>query len=1580
MSTAPKRRPWMLPRFPRGLVIGLIVLGLVGWAAVASALRPREFTVSIRAEAIPADELRVVARLLRDTDAAHDWIPEEAGPAALDILVKHIRENPTAAKWVDLRRAGAEPALGLLNAAVEVLDQRLPTPPSVLRFRSDDDVKAAIRAVLIEGAQARRDAAVNRLLASPEFEAAVAPAVSPPCPPPPTGFRKWVCAAFGTPVDDRDRWAAAVLKAIRSDRRRIEEMHTRYEFATRITEAELARSGSQILTATLAAYPSPANRAVAWRDGTATVDVDIELRSAGAGDNPGVIRATGVRLLGLPIETGDQGEPKLGWPPASGVVDEAKFVTFIRGSGYPDGLTARAVRVPVGGSGERPTVRVTVRGTHDAFPDWASEASVVVWDGGLMPGAVVDAGRGAMKSLREYVAKATTVRGIPAAFRELESGLYSVRLSGRAVPDAALRLAIGTDGRLTWTGPDTLADAEKITDWLVKQNPALARHRAALRLEQVGISEKGEFTGRLVLPPAPDGKTTAPVEFAGANGAPPAIELPPAWTPPPGQEAVPAVPAPPVSIGDAMRAELSSKFEKVAPLAEVIPAGGQWVIGLRLGEWPVLRLGPVSPANEAEARAAIAKLLTPESVRAAAAAQWGNKPVTHPTYGPVTAAVKDWNPDTGKVEVSVETALWEKDRGKEFPLKWIEAGAIERGVWKLIEGYAADKAEEQLRPLLAKLGAAAGEAFGGTFEFAPDTEPGRRWVSLSPPAARLKATVRLPLGKPDQNLAGEVLKVELKGVKIDRDGLHFPEDMTFSYEGLTFVTPLCAISDPRVGFRRAPDGLHVELGIKVTPHLLAGLTRNTPPSRLSRAYGVPITGGFRADNPWIHVLYCDMAASARLRDPQFSLKGKVRAFQRFDLANADLKWTLPGGTGPDSSGSLVGRMSAGTVGVASDIPVKMSGQLNVDRRGVFVGGELHLTRFASGFATFRYTTAPKDRSLADGDPQGEIAVEARANVSAAGMRFDVDLAGWSDTRFKNYNLRGEVSTVVTFVVSRKIGVVVTVTPEGVRVTTIWEAAGRQQAVTVTAPSVDEINWDEVRNKVAARDREANGGRGPADVKANETYLRPPPPKVTAPPSPTKPPVPTYDAVAGGGGSGGGYDTVADLVALDELVDADDPPQISFKYFRDWDVAERARKGEGIVLGAFFDGLILDKSALGLGHVRQVRKYLYDANQTPRGFVPKDHAKTCQYVMWPYRGPDPRTNTERVLSGKLLVTDHGTKRLLFVDANDRDVRRRADGTATFDLTDLSSRFAGVKPFYAADVPMGDKAAMHTAVFHQWVARQYAELMVWGYALTKSPTAAAGGYAFDFTGGAAPKGLPPLARGDHTAFVWRVDTDTTPSSRVAYLHGPTVAASARTSSLFARLARLPKPSDPNAWVWVVAASADRVALFEQPTAGGGGTLKLDPAGTPVPIAGRDPSEILTTAGRAAELAWRLRVGPKDLRGVYTGPRGLALEVSTGMWFVPTSAAVPRAAGASVAVFVAWDKFDEWKSATVAHLPPKWQSATDRAAARATPAEVARVALRDWEADRAAGDPDALRWGADPLGLLFGIGQEEGVTGAK
>ena len=1576
MNTVPQRRPWLLPRFPRGLVVGLILLGLVGWAAVAAALRPREFTVTLRPEAIPAEELRVVAKLLRDTDEAHNWVPEEAGKESLEILLRHVRANPTATRWADLRRSGPEPALGLLNAAVDVLEQRLPTPPSAFRSRPDDEATAVLRAALLEGGQARREAAVNRLLASPEFEAAVATAVSPPCPPPPTGFRKWVCAALGTPIDDRERWAAGVLKAIRSDRGRIEEMHARYEFATRLTEAELARSGSYALTATRAAYPSPANRAVAWRDGGATVDMDAELRTTGEGDTPGVIRVTGVRLLGLPIETGSRSEPRVGWPPATGVVDEEKFATFLRGSGYPEGLTARAVRVSVGGSAARPTIRVTVRGTHDAFPDWAGESSVVVWDGGPLPSEVVNAGRAALTSLRAHVAKATAVRGVPAAVRELESGLYAVRLGGPAVPDATLRLAVGPDGRLTWTGPDTLADAERITDWLVKQNPDLGRHRAALRLEQVGIAESGAFTGRLVLPPAPDGKTTPPVEFAAGKGESPVVELPAGLAPTPGQPVVSPAAAPPASIGDALRAELKSQFPNVSPLAEVIPAGGQWVIGLRLGEWPVLRLGPVAPTNAAEVSAAVGKLLTAESVRAAAGEQWGNKPVNHPTYGAVTAAVKDWDPDTGKVAVSVETALWEKDRGKEFPLKWTESGSFERGVWKLIEGFAADQAEAQLRPLLGKLGAAAGEAFGGTFEFSPESEPGRRWVTLSPPSARLKARVRLPFNRTQANPTGELLAVDLKGVTIDRDGLHFPEDMTFEYLGKTFVTPLCAMSDPRLGFRRVGGNLHLELGIKVTPHLLAGLGPNASAERLRRAYGVSVAGGLRLDNPWLHVLYCDISVSARLREPQFTFNGKVRVLERFDAANAELKWTLPGGSGPDRGGSLVGKMSAGTVGTAAKIPVKMSGQMNIDSRGVFLGTELHLSRFASGHASLRYSAAPKDGSLADGDPKGEIAVEARANVSAAGMGFNVDLTGWSDTRFEKYYLRGEVSTTVTFVASRKIGVVVTVTPEGgVRVTTIWEAAGKQQQVTVTAPSFDEVNWDDVRNKVAARDREATGGNGPPGVKPNETYLRPPAPPVPETPSPAKPPKPAIETVTGGGGGGSGYDTVADLIALDELVEAENPDKISFKYFRDWKLAEQARKGEGIAFGALFDGLIIDKSALGLGHVKQVRKYLYDVNSQPRGFVTKADARTCQYVMWPYREKD------RVLSGKLLITDHATKRLLFVDAKEIEVRKRADGTPTFDLTDLTYRFSGVKPFFAGDVPRGDKEAMNKAVFHQWVARQYAELLVWGYSLTKTPAATAGGYTFEFTGRATPKGLPPLVRGDHVAFVWRVDTDTTPTSRVVYLHGPTVPASARTSSLYSRLARLPDPSEPEAWVWLVAADGGRVALFEQPTAGGGGNLRLDPTGTPVPIsADGNPSAALTTAGKAAEVAWRLGVGPRELRGVFTGPRGLALEVSTGLWFVPTEKAVARRPGASGAVFVAWDKFEEWKSPTAAHLPAKWQSSAERAVLRTKPGEVVRTALRDWEADREAGDPDALRWGADPLGLLFGLGEEQGVTGGK
>lgn len=1574
----------------RVIVGAALVVAAAGAVAVWITLQPRQFSVTLTPEAIPADELGRVVALLHEADRLEKkWTSEEASDANLDLLVKHLRANPQARRWHELRRSGSEPQIGLLNGALSMLAEQLPhRPPAELAGLPDELLRDQLRLALMEAGRSAHQEAVRRLLQSPEFERSVGPAVSPPCPPPPSAWRKWVYDLYHRPIDDRDRWAAAVLAAVQAHRSRIEELHRLYESVTRFSEAVLARAGGHELIVNRLRYDDPVKRPVVWRNGTAAVDVGVMLRTPDREKEQAIVRDVGIRLLELPLAMGPDGQPRPGWPPVTAAAGDEPFQAYLRGSGFPGGLRVDAVRIEAAGSPGRPTLRATFRVQSDDFPGWSAEQSVTVWDDGPALAQVAEAARAILDSLRRHVASVEQMFGVTVRVRPADQDSFRVRLTDPKLPEVELGLAIDPDGRPLWLGPVTLADLERVTDWLVAQNPQLAPYRTVLRVEGVELDRTGKLTGRLVLSPASTSDAPAPepvrIPWQSWGDRPLQVPLPPGAPPPPQ-----VAPEPPrdLDIAAVMRDEIRTRFPQIADRTEVARIGDAWVIGLRIADWPVLRLGPVSPTTEEEVRRAVAELLSAESVKAAARTQWqgDGRGINHPVFGLVRPTITRWAPQDGEVEIQCQAPLWDEHNRKAQPEKqlfliWPDVHRLVDGAWRRLEDEAVRQAEKSVREMLPRINVAASLVFGGPVLLEPDPdETTGRFVRLSSPSVRLKGRVLIPLRvSPGDGQRGGLpgsrgmLEIEVKGITLSFSSLEVPEDVQVVYHR-TFVTPLAfALSDPRLGLRRTPEGYHVYLGVKITPALLAGVPVGPA---ASLAYGLGSIANLRLDNPWLHLFYLDIEGSARLNAPEFRLQGRVLLLER-EAAYADLSLTLPGG---DTPPRLAGKIRVGSNNVIAGLPLRLEGNLNIDGGGIDIDGRLDLLSVVRAAAGFRFGEGDKSRSLDGSNPPPEIAI--RSHLTAFGVR--VDLAGWSRLDFSDYYLHGEVTTEVNFLIgSRTMGIRATVTKnEGVQINTIWEVGGRQVQESFSASSLDQIDWEKLKERIREADRRAHANP-PPEPQEHEPYLRPQPRPKAPDSEPTRfldedKPLPT-----GGDVGGPVYDRVVDLIPLDEPINDPMPPWIAFKYFRDQQAALQARRGEGV--RNLLDGLSLEKNELGLDHVGRVRGYKVDGKGYPIGFEDRDDAYKCSYALWPEVATDPETGKTRCVRGKILITDHVKRRVLFIVADDVVVRTK-DGRKTYDLIDLTPRFRDIKPLYDSDMIAEDQH--DRLIFNQRMIRRYADLYTRGFEPTTLPRPVADGYSFQFTA----KGDSSLS-GEHEAFVWYEGRGLGMLIRRLYVYSPGVPAKLRTEPFYEQLKEQLKKLGDDSLHWLVAyapGEKPRVALVGRDDRSEAPVLRFKlkdkDGGIPLVPADAPWGRQLEAARLAAELVWRLAIPEAELKGVYFGPRGLALATSTRLWVVPAPEVNARPAGGSGIWFVTWDRLKNWPSPTAAHLPPEWNSSERRAAWVKDPEPLVQAALSDWEAKRIGRVPgvapdvarrlrdQANRWAADPLGLLIGLGEE-------
>lgn len=1038
-SPRPRRGTSLVVRVALGVVLLSAIVAFA--AAFRSALDEPVYTFSCDGLTDPA-EVRKLLRFADDGERLRRWTPDTASDAAVEALGEHLRGG-RAERWADLYRSGTAPGLATLNGAVALLAARLPDAELPrLRELPPDRLRARVRVELDAAVAGQRAEAVRERLRAPDLEPLLARLGDKPYPQEPSSWRRWVCCAWGRPVRDRERWTEALLNAIAAARPELTRVVERYERVARLDEVPLAATGRPGLLLRRLSYAEPTLHALRWERERTTADWAVWHRAAGAAGS-WIERDTGVRLHGVPFTVGD--EPRPAWPPPTALAADAEFLAFLHALGFPAALTVRADEVHGEGAAENPTLVVDITARSADFRDWR-------WRGRLRLGddlgsAVVEMGRQALAGLRDHVPHATAYRGLPARFEPVgkDSETLTARLEVASAPALRLRCRLN-EGSLSWLGPDNLRDEAALAAWLAARHKELAPftgHLVLGRVEPLGTALEGTLTV--------SSGTAPPVAWRLGMDGEPTFQIPEGWS-----DAVRRVggltatkPERAEEFRDALEEQLRQRYPLLARHAEVVASAvGLCFVGVRIDDWPLLRLGPARADEPAGARAALGRLLAEDSVRRAAAAQWDA--VRHARYGPVRPDISGWSADDAHATIHCVAPLW-PEAGADLAVAWNEK------TWLNLDGWQRDTVDipKQIAKardaLLEKVNQYLGKSIGPSdylLTVEPDTTDGPfAWLSLKPFSIKLRARLRV---KPFD------LVVVMGGARLDCGGLHMPDDYHLTLER-TLPTPYCALSDPtlRVHLKRQSLALGCKVTPPVLPILAAGKGVRPTAEQVRKVYGLPkALPLLRLDNPWLHLIYLRGEFGGQLREHQLHAQADLRLLEFVDAAHGSAV-LIPG------EYRLEARLRAGTpLNSRVGLPVSLDGEALFTPAVSRLQGKVRLTGLGAADATFRILTQESPARLRL-DVGAEVPVLGRAH-----------LLGESDLAFTTYRLRGEGRLTAAWLRGEELHYVIEVRDGRTIVDFRREKAGKAATVRVEAPDPAALDEAIVRERLQRLTEEA----------------------------------------------------------------------------------------------------------------------------------------------------------------------------------------------------------------------------------------------------------------------------------------------------------------------------------------------------------------------------------------------------------------------------------------------------------------------------------------------------------------------------
>ncbi|MCX7664703.1 MAG: hypothetical protein N2112_04075 [Gemmataceae bacterium] len=428
-------------------------------------------------------------------------------------------------------------------------------------------------------------------------------------------------------------------------------------------------------------------------------------------------------------------------------------------------------------------------------------------------------------------------------------------------------------------------------------------------------------------------------------------------------------------------------------------SAGLWVsVGLKIYDYPEFTVGPRLLSGDMSPEEFARDLMSTPSLKKASRSGWAKRrDWTHPRFGRVRPEIKEIDISGSKISILCKPISFEIDNAPSH----LDEIYFENRQWLRPRWAKQPKTSKEFFTQLALSELKRyNELFNlfrcGLATLSIDEEslqPGES-LSFQPPLIPFKLTLILPLSG---------LQIDMRGIRYDQDGLHFPDKLRFSYLGSIYFPQIC-LSDPviQLDFLKERPGLSI--AGKFTPPIsgvnIKGGKRPAPINSQLNANGSlgPIPE-LRLDNPWLHAIFLQLEFSIHLdvleQDLELQTQGRLRALKKIDVAQVRLA-CRPKQLYFEGEAEALGRIPG-----FDRIPARLSGNVELDgKSGKF---QMHADAELFGVNCLHLLI---QNDFRNGNHPDNYRLVGHRKFPLHGTT--LTLEGVSSTDFKRYELTGEI--------------------------------------------------------------------------------------------------------------------------------------------------------------------------------------------------------------------------------------------------------------------------------------------------------------------------------------------------------------------------------------------------------------------------------------------------------------------------------------------------------------------------------------------------------------------------------------------
>ena len=820
-------------------------------------------------------------QLANELEQIYRWHPRSVTPGHIAALAQWIETTGPHQRWSDfMRKAGSNDAVvQSWNQFLVFLEQGSPADFSPLKSLDANARHERLQTIIAAHLQQIRNHASRMLLDQPQSRRLLRQLGIPD--PPVTESDK-----SGLP-----RWVKQFISTCRRDVAPIDSL---YRFLEQNDQLCLGEHRDYRLYLRRMRYSDSRLSPLIYNGLDSGADMAVWI-SQSRPDTPliGDNIDTGIRLIRLGVQRDSNGEARWQylWPPDNAGVDPGMVNKFLHRCGVPQACQARNIKVGLAKNSRSLAMSFSLH--HRYLPGALLTTKLT-----FAPDRIGDVAEQIRRmstpllaAIKQRLLRSKFYRGL--ALNDLRTESKLAPLQARIKFDPRLEL----DVLLHFTVAGNIRPAlvidhrsqQRLIEYLLAHAPILQPARGMLAIDKAewqfsppGINGTLAIAGTMIGCPtdyrqadwaiSPSGTVTLASPGAIGNYLRQVKASPPCPTPP----------ADLIVTRSDFIAYLRRSYPALSHFlhiisSESVPDGLAVTVGLQIGDWPELALGPLLIRGHSQIQPVIQSLVAREAIIRAAERRW-RRPFRHPRLGKITAKLIDF--DAALPTAVIECCMAIPIGAAKIKWQWPHRLKGFGDKWLLLEPrQLIAELAKHIPKLLSLISAEMPE-----LRFAMTTKGGNielhSRLTLNPLAIYANAQLQLPFFQARDHV-NTGIELAISGVRIDEDGVHLPDNYRITL-ARTFPFVNFAISDPSVEINFAKHT--VAIATKITPPVVP-LHLDNPLSSLLVAKETGFRS-FRTDNLWLHILFLQASLAGNWRDWAVTAQGNVRIFKRATVGTA----------------------------------------------------------------------------------------------------------------------------------------------------------------------------------------------------------------------------------------------------------------------------------------------------------------------------------------------------------------------------------------------------------------------------------------------------------------------------------------------------------------------------------------------------------------------------------------------------------------------------------------------------------------------------------------------------------------------